>query len=198
MEKKIITIGREYGSGGREIGLKLSERLGWKFYDRELIAAIAEKTLMPESIVESADEKPLKRNIFHEILPIFVNNASDQDKFIFDQQGKFITELAQKGNCIILGRRADFYLKDDPQALHLFFYADPEFRAARIAEAKQVSPEKARELIEENDKRRRISYEYTTNRSWGDMHNYDRVICTSTFGIDAVVDEIAGLLNGPT
>ena len=149
---------------------------------------------MPESFVESADEKPLKRNIFQEILPIFVNNAGDQDKFIFDQQGKFIVELAQKGNCIILGRRADFYLRDDPHAFHLFFYADPEFRAARIAESENVTPEKAKELIADMDKRRRVSYEYTTGRSWGDMHNYDRVICTSTFGIDAVVDEIAGLL----
>lgn len=195
MKKTIITIGREYGSGGREIGLKLAEKLQWKFYDRELIAAIAEKTLMPESFVESADEKPIKRNIFQEILPIFVNNAGDQDKFIFDQQGKFIVELAQKGNCIILGRRADFYLKDDPHAMHLFFYADPEFRAARIAESEKVTPEKAKELIADMDKRRRVSYEYTTGRSWGDMHNYDRVICTSTFGIDAVVDEIAGLLT---
>ena len=195
MKKTIITIGREYGSGGREIGLKLSEKLGWKFYDKELIAAIAEKTMMPESFVASADEKPIKRNIFHEILPIFVNNSSDQDKYIFDEQGKFIVELAQKGNCIVLGRRANFYLKDDPNALHLFFYADLDFRAARIAESENVSIEKAKELIAETDKRRRISYEYTTNRSWTDMHNYDRVICTSTFGIDAVVDEITGLIQ---
>lgn len=194
MKKTIITIGREYGSGGREIGLKLAEKLQWKFYDRELIAAIAEKTLMPESFVASADEKPIKRNIFQEFLPIFVNNAADQDKFIFDQQGKFIVELAQKGNCIILGRRADFYLKDDPNALHLFFYADLDFRAARIAESENVPLEKAADMIADMDKRRRVSYEYTTGRSWGDMHNYDRVICTSTFGIDAVVDEIAGLL----
>ena len=195
MEKNIITIGREYGSGGREIGLKLAEKLGWKFYDRELIAAIAEKTMMPESMVASADEKPLRRNIFQEIFPVFVNNAADQDKYIFDQQGKFIVDLAAKGNCIILGRRADYYLRDNPHAFHLFFYADPEFRAARIAESENCSLSEAKQLIEETDKRRRISYEYTTNRSWGDMHNYDRLICTSSLGIDAVVEEIAGLLK---
>ena len=195
MEKTIITIGREYGSGGREIGLKLAERLGWKFYDKELIAEIAEKTMMPESMVASADEKPLRRNIFQEIFPIFVNNAADQDKYIFDQQGKFIVDLAEKGNCIILGRRADYYLRDNAKAMHLFFYADLDFRAERIAESEKCSVEEAKEKIADTDKRRRTSYEYTTNRSWGDMHNYDRLIDTSTFGIDAAVEEIAQLIE---
>jgi len=191
----IITIGREYGSGGRQIGLKLAERLGWKFYDKELIGAIAEKTMMPETVVASSDEKPLRRNIFQEIFPVFANDASDQDKYIFDQQGKFIVDLARKGNCIILGRRADYYLRDNPNALHLFFYADPEFRAQRISEEENCTPEEAKESMVKMDKRRKISYEYTTNRSWGDMHNYDRMICTSTLGIDAVVDEIACLIR---
>lgn len=196
MEKTIITIGREYGSGGREIAEKLAARLGWKFYDKELIGAIAEKTMMPESIIAKSDEKVVRRNIFQEIFPIFANDAADQDKYIFEQQGKFIVELAQKEKCIIIGRRADFYLKDDPKAMHLFFYADLDFRAARIAEAENCSATEAKVSIANMDKRRRTSYEYTTGRSWGDMHNYDRMICTSTFGIEAVVDEIAGLLEG--
>ena len=195
MEKTIITIGREYGSGGREIGEKLAQRLGWKFYDRELIAEIADKTMMPETIIADTDEKLLRRNIFREIFPIFANDAQDQDKFIFDQQGKFIVELAEKGNCIIIGRRADYYLRDNPAALHLYFYADLDFRARRIAEAEHCSVEEAREKIAVTDKRRKTSYEYTTGRSWGDMHNYDRLICTSTLGIDKAVDEIVCLLQ---
>lgn len=195
MKKTIITIGREYGSGGRELGLKLAERLGWKFYDKELIGELAEKIMMPESIVAGSDEKPLRRNIFQEIFPIFANDASDQDKFIFDQQGKFIKELAEKGNCIFIGRRADYYLKDNPEAMHIFLYADLDFRAERIAESENCTIEEAKELIASTDKRRRTSYEYTTNRSWGDMHNYDRLICTSTFGIDAAVEEIVRLVE---
>ncbi|MBE6017517.1 MAG: cytidylate kinase-like family protein [Lachnospiraceae bacterium] len=196
MKKTIITIGREYGSGGREMGLKLAERLGWKFYDRELIGQLAEKLMMPVSIVAGSDEIGGRRNIFQEIFPIFANDAADQDKYIFDQQGKFIRELAEKGNCIIIGRRADYYLKDNPEALHIFLYADPDFRAARIAESENCSVEEAKERIATTDKRRRTSYEYTTGRSWGDMHNYDRLICTSSFGIDAAVEEIVRLVEG--
>lgn len=195
MKKNIITIGREYGSGGREIGLKLAERLGWKFYDRELIGELAEKIMMPVSIVAGSDEKAVRRNIFQEIFPVFANDAADQDKYIFDQQGKFIRELAEKGNCIFIGRRADYYLKDNPEAFHLFLYADLDFRAARIAKSDNCSLEEAKERIATTDKRRRTSYEYTTGRSWGDMHNYDRLICTSSFGIDAAVDEIVKLVS---
>ena len=195
MKKNIITIGREYGSGGREIGLKLAERFGWEFYDKDLIGKLAEKLMMPVSVIAGSDEKAAKRNIFQEIFPIFANDASEQDKYIFDQQGKFIVELAAKGNCIFLGRRADYYLRDNPDAMHIFLYADLDFRAARIAESENCTIEEAKVKIAETDKRRRTSYEYTTNRSWGDMHNYDRLICTSSFGIDAVVDEIAGLIQ---
>lgn len=195
MKKTIITIGREYGSGGREIGLKLADRLGWKFYDRELIGELAEKIMMPVSIVAGTDETAGRRNIFQEIFPIFANDAADQDKYIFDQQGKFIRELAEKGSCIFIGRRADYYLKDNPEAFHIFLYADLDFRAARIAESDKCSVEEAKERIATTDKRRRTSYEYTTGRSWGDMHNYDRLICTSSFGIDAAVEEIVRLVN---
>lgn len=195
MKKTIITIGREYGSGGREIGLKLADRLGWKFYDRELIGELAEKIMMPVSIVAGTDETAGRRNIFQEIFPIFANDAADQDKYIFDQQGKFIRELAEKGSCIFIGRRADYYLKDNPEAFHIFLYADLDFRAARIAESDNCSVEEAKERIATTDKRRRTSYEYTTGRSWGDMHNYDRLICTSSFGIDAAVEEIVRLVN---
>lgn len=192
MKKNIITIGREYGSGGREIGLRLAERLGWKFYDKELIAAIAEKTMMPENIIANSDEQSIRKNIFQDI---FSTDAYDQERFIFEQQGKFIIELAQKGNCIIIGRRADFYLRDFPNAMHIFCYADQGFRAERIAASENCSVEEAKVLIADMDKRRRLSYEYATNRGWGEMHNFDRMICTSSFGIDAAVEEIISLLE---
>ena len=195
MKKTIITIGREYGSGGREIGEKLARRLGWKFYDKELIGAIAEKTMMPKSVIAQSDERIGKRNIFQEIFPIFANDATDQDKYIFEQQGQFIVELAGKENCVIIGRRADYYLRNEPQALNLFFYADLEFRAERIARSDGCTIEEAKVRIADMDKKRRTSYEYTTNRKWADMHNYDRMICTSTFGVDAVVDEIVELVQ---
>lgn len=194
MKKHIITIGREYGSGGYEVARKLSEALGWKYYDRELIAEIADKAMISESFVESHDEVPVRRNIFREVFPIFANDDSDQEKYIFKRQGEFICELAEKGNCIIVGRRADYYLGDNPEACHIFLYADMDFRIARIAEKFNCTPEEAKEKIVDMDKRRKTSYEYTTGRKWGDMHNYDRMICTSSFGIDQAVEEIKSMI----
>ncbi|MCQ2549069.1 MAG: cytidylate kinase-like family protein [Lachnospiraceae bacterium] len=195
MQKTIITIGREYGSGGYEMAKRLSEALGWKYYDRELIAEIAEKSMISESFVESKDEVGGKRNIFQEVFPIFANHSDDQEKYIFNRQGEFIRELAEKQNCIIIGRRADYYLKDNPAACHLFLYADMDFRIERICKKLNCDEKTAREKIQDMDKKRKTSYEYTTGRSWGDMHNYDRLICTSAFGLDAAVEEVVTLIK---
>ena len=197
MAKNIITIGREYGSGGYEIGQKIAGKMGYTFYDKELISDLADKIMVSPSFVEKNDEnvKEQHLNIFQEIFPIFANNENEDVDYIFREQGKFIVQLAEKGNCVFVGRRADYYLKDNPDALHLFLYADMDFRIRRIADKYNLSDEKAVEKILDMDKRRRTSYEYTTGRKWGDFHNYDRMICTSTFGIDKCVEEIIGLLK---
>lgn len=195
MVKNVITIGREYGSGGYEIGEKLAKALGFKFYDKELIAKIAENSLISESFVKKTDESVIKRNIFREKLPFFADQEREQMEYVFNEQGRFISNLAKEGNCVIVGRRADFYLKDNPEALHLFFYADLKFRVDRIVKSENVSPEVARARIMDMDKRRRMSYEYSTGRAWAERENYDRMICTSTFGIDKCVDEIVTLLK---
>lgn len=195
MKKSIITISREYGSGGYEIGQKLAERLGFQFYDKELIAQLAEKLMVSEAFVEKQEAAAPKRNIFHEIVPFFSNGANDDTDYIFAEQGKFIVRLANHGNCVIAGRRADYYLRDNPDALHLFFYADDAFKIKRIMESEQVSEEEAAKRIADTDRRRKTSYEYTTGRRWADRHNYDRMICTSTLGIDACVEEIAALIE---
>ena len=174
MAKNIITIGREYGSGGYEIGQKIAGKMGYTFYDKELISDLADKIMVSPSFVEKNDE-----------------NVKEQHLNIFQE----IFQLAEKGNCVFVGRRADYYLKDNPNALHLFLYADMDFRIRRIADKYNLSDEKAVEKILDMDKRRRTSYEYTTGRKWGDFHNYDRMICTSTFGIDKCVEEIIGLLK---
>jgi cytidylate kinase len=197
MAKNIITIGREYGSGGYEIGQKIAGKMGYTFYDKELISDLADKIMVSPSFVEKNDEnvKEQHLNIFQEIFPIFASNENEDVDYIFREQGKFIVQLAEKGNCVFVGRRADYYLKDNPDALHLFLYADMDFRIRRIADKYNLSDEKAVEKILDMDKRRRTSYEYTTGRKWGDFHNYDIMICTSTFGIDKCVEEIIGLLK---
>lgn len=157
MAKNIITIGREYGSGGYEIGQKIAEEMGYTFYDKELISDLADKIMVSPSFVEKNDEnvKEQHLNIFQEIFPIFASNENEDVDYIFREQGKFIVQLAEKGNCVFVGRRADYYLKDNPDALHLFLYADMDFRIRRIADKYNLSDEKAVEKILDMDKRRR-------------------------------------------
>lgn len=192
--KNILTVSREYGSGGYDVGRMVAEAMNYKFYDKELIALIAEKTLMPESYVAAQEDVEIrKRNIFHEVFPVLGKNENAD--YIFREQGKFIVQLVEEGNCVIAGRRADFYLKDNPNALHVFFYADMDFKIARICKTENCSEDEAIRKIADTDKRRRTSYEYVTGRKWGDMHNYDRMICTSTLGLEKCVEELVTLLG---
>ena len=194
--KNIVTISREYGSGGYEVGRRVAERMNYKFYDKELIAHIADKFLIPESFVAATEETELKKkNIFHEVFPVFTRTENENADYIFREQGKFIVQLVEEGNCVIAGRRADYYLKDNPNALHLFFYADQDFKVRRICETENLSEDEAVKKIADMDRRRRTSYEYVTGRTWGDMHNYDRLINTSTLGLDKCVEEIITLLG---
>ena len=194
--KNIVTISREYGSGGYEVGRRVAERMNYKFYDKELIAHIADKFLIPESFVAATEETELKKkNIFHEVFPVFTRTENENADYIFREQGKFIVQLVEEGNCVIAGRRADYYLKDNPNALHLFFYADQDFKVRRICETENLTEDEAVKKIADMDRRRRTSYEYVTGRTWGDMHNYDRLICTSTLGLDKCVEEIVTLLG---
>ena len=193
--KNILTVSREYGSGGYEVGRRVAEALNYRFYDKELIAELAEKTMMPESFITAAEDAPIRRNIFHEVFPVLARTANEDADYIFREQGKFIVQLVEGGNCVIAGRRADYYLKDHLNALHVFFYADMDFKIARICETEKCTEEEAVRLIRETDKRRKTSYEYVTGRTWGDMHNYDRLICTSSLGLDKCVDELLTLLG---
>lgn len=193
--KNVITIGREYGSGGQEIAQRLAEELGFEFYNKDLISKVAEKLMVTADFIESTEERPVKRNIFQEFFPIWSNDATDNEKYIFEEQGKFIRQIAEDGNCIIAGRRADYYLKDNPNALHLFFYAEESFKVDRIMKKYGLTAEEAAKKCADMDKKRKSSYEYTTGRKWGDRHNYDRMIDTSTYGIDAVVKELAALIR---
>ena len=166
--KNIVTISREYGSGGYEVGRRVAEAMNYKFYDKELIAHIADKFLIPESFVAATEETELrKKNIFHEVFPVFTRTENENADYIFR----------------------------DPNALHLFFYADQAFKVERICRTENLTEDEAVKKIADMDKRRRTSYEYVTGRKWGDMHNYDRLICTSTLGLDKCVEEIVGLLG---
>ena len=178
--KNVITVSREYGTGGQDIGIRLAEELGFKFYNKELISKLAENLMIPEAMIEQAEGSIQKKNIFHEIFQFWSNPANENERYIFEEQGKFIKKLASEGNCVFAGRRADYYLKDNPNALHLFFYAPLEYRIKHVMETENCSEVDAKKKIEAMDKMRRSSYEYTTGRKWAEYHNYHRMIDTSS------------------
>lgn len=193
--KNIVTISREYGSGGYEIGQRVAKEMGFQFYDKALITEIADKLMVSKDFIETTESTPMRRNIFREVFPVFISEEGVQADYIFSEQGKFIVQLAEKGNCVFAGRRADYYLRKNPAALHLFFYADMDFKIARIRAAENCSEDEAKKKIQDMDRQRKTSYEYTTGRKWAERHNYDRMICTSSLGIDKCVEEIVNLLK---
>ncbi len=195
--KNIVTVSREYGSGGYEIGRMVAEKMHYDFYDKELIAHIADKFMISRSFVASTEDKEisLKRNIFHEVFPVLARSDNEDADYIFREQGRFIVQLVEKGNCVIAGRRADFYLKDNPNALHVFFYADQDFKVERICRMEGCSEEEAAKKIADTDKRRRTSYEYVTGRKWADRHNYSLMLCTSALGLENCAALIVHLLG---
>lgn len=194
MKKVIITIGREFGSGGREIGLKLSEKLNIPFYDKELIAHTAEKINVEHSIIERYDEQHSfpafsSSNIFD----IYQMPMSDR---IYIAQADVIRELAKKESCIIVGRCADYILKDEPELFSVFIHAPMK---DKIERKKALLPEKSDSELESHikkiNKKRSRYYTYYTDRTWGESFTYNLSVDSSILGIDGTVDLIVHAVN---
>lgn len=194
MKKVVITIGREFGSGGREIGIKLSEKLNIPFYDKELILHTAEKTNLEHSIVEKYDEKHSfpafsSSNIFD----IYQMPMSDR---IYIAQSDVIRDLASKESCIIVGRCADFILDECPDVFKVFITAPIK---DKIERKREILPGKSDGEIEAHinkiDKKRAKYYTYYTDRTWGKASTYNLCIDSSVLGIDGTVDLIIDAVN---
>lgn len=189
----IITIGRELGSGGREIGQKLAKKLGWKFIDKEFIKDAVVKSGLPGEFVEHKDqqmtsgEKLLRYismdNIFND------ENLSDDDR-LFIAQSKIIKDAASKGNCVIVGRCADAVLDDCDNCFNIFISADKDFAKKRVAKEFNMTEDKAADYITKTNHLRSNHYNYYTGRTWGDPSRYDMYIKSSKIGIDRAVDAV--------
>ncbi len=200
MEKKIITISREFGSGGRTIGHKVAEKLGIPFYDKELVDQIAmESGFAPQYVEEHGEHSPGKSffsyAFAHQGVPGVMNGMSTAD-FLWNIQCNVILQLAEKGPCVIVGRNADYILKDRKDALHCFIHADMDFRADRIVRLYGESEKSPENRLQEKDKRRRVNYQHYTGRSWGNAQNYDLCLNSSSLGIDECVDIIVAMAKG--
>ncbi len=199
MEKKIITISREFGSGGRTIGREVAEKLGIPFYDKELVDQIAvESGFAPKFVEEHGEHAPGKSMLSYAFasqgVPGVMNGLSTAD-FLWNIQCNVILQLAEKGPCVIVGRNADYILKDRTDCLHVYIHADMDFRADRIVRRYGESEKSPQARLQEKDKRRRVNYQHYTGRTWGQSQNYDLCLCSSTLGVDHCADIIVDVYN---
>ena len=199
MEKKIITISRQFGSGGRTVGHKVAEKLGIPFYDKELVDQIAlESGFAPKYIEEHGEHSPSGSLFSYAFAPQGVpgvmNGLSTAD-FLWNVQCNVILQIADKGPCVIVGRNADYILKDHPEALHVYVFADVPYRAERIVRLYGESEKTPEQRLAEKDKRRRVNYHHYTGRTWGQAQNYDICLDTGVLGLEQCADIVVDIVK---
>ncbi len=186
-KKYVITIGREIGSGGHEIGLLLAQRLGVKFYDRELIDEVSHECGVCCDMLERSDEKAPSL-LDYALLGGWGNENVLSNGNFYVLQSKVIKRLADTGSCVIVGRSADYLLRDYPEAIHFFIHAPKALRAERLCKRYDVCEEKAIDMIDKKDAQRARYYNFYTEKDWGKSHSYHLSIDSSCLGIEATVD----------
>ena len=182
--KTVITIGREYGSGGRLVAKKLSEALDIPFYDKEVIQGVVKKTGFAENFVRDAERRPTNSFIYD----LYFSAQSPQDQVFIAQSG-VIKELAAKGGCVIVGRCADYILREQKDLLRVFIYAPMEERIRRAVEEYGDQEDNMENFVARKDKQRASYYNYFTSVRWGDRKSYDLCI-NSALGLDTAVEII--------
>ncbi len=190
----VITIGREYGSAGRQIGMALAAELGIKCYDKELLALAAKDSGLTEELFHTHDEKPTNSFLYSLVMdtysmgystPSFIDMPLNQR--VFMAQHDSIKKLAESESCIIVGRCADYALKNHPACITVFIKAEMDAKIKRIMRLYGYNENKARDLIVKTDKKRANYYNFYSNKKWGDSRSYDLCIDSSKLGIDGTV-----------
>lgn len=191
MKNRIITISREFGSGGRTIGKETAAKLGVPCYDQELIEKLAEESgFAPAYIQEQGEYAPYNGWLI--ALTGRSNGLTNQDQ-LWVLQRKIILELAEKGPCVIVGRCADFILRGEADCLTVFIHADMEKRAERIVKVYGERPETPEKRLRDKDKRRASYYQFYTDMTWGDARHYDVALDSGRLGIDKCVSTLVSL-----
>lgn len=191
--KRIITVSREFGSGGRSIGKAVAQKLGINYYDKEIIEKIAEKTGLSKDFIAQNGEYARGKNLFsYAFLGRTMEGKSVED-YIWEAQRNIILDLAEKESCVIVGRCADYILADRSDCLNVFIHADEEFKKDRIVRIYGETGEKPEKRLQDKDKKRSVNYKYYTDRQWGLAGNYHLCLDSSEFGIDKCVEVIADL-----
>ena len=193
----VITIGRQYGSGGRLIGRKLADALGFSFYDKELITVAAKRSGINEKIFESVDEHPTNSLLyslamgtynFESAYIPYSNMSIPLSEQVFQMQSSLIAEFADKGPCVFVGRCADYVLRDNPRCINIFIKAEPAERAERLVKYYGVEPAKVKDVMRKADKMRANYYKTRTGRAWASLDTYDLCIDSGKLGVDKTAD----------
>ena len=184
MAQRIITISREFGSGGRFIGEEVAKKLGIAYYDKNVINDIAEKSgLSPEYILENAELSPKKGMLAYALAGRDITGRSVED-MVHEAQRKVILELAEKESCVIIGRNADYILKDRDDVLNVFIHGNMPEKIQRIIRLYNVDAKKAVKMMADTDKRRMTNYNFYTEHKWGKASNYTLCLNSSQLGYD--------------
>ncbi len=196
---KVITIGREFGSGGRELGKRISEHLQIAYYDKEIVTEISKRTELAEEYVQSiVENKPrihFPITIGNSFYPVF-NPVVEYSNNIYVEQNNTLKEMVERSDCVIIGRCADYILKDY-SPFKIFVYADMQFKIQRCmnnaSESENLSEKELRRRILEIDRNRARYYEFITDKRWGDKNNYDLCVNTSRGSISKIAKFIANV-----
>lgn len=199
MNKIIINVGRQLGSGGREIARRLADSFGCKFYDRELLNLAARESGFCEKVFEQNDEnRGFMRSLFHLHVPHisdinFYSNKMSQES-LFKFQSDAIRKAADEGACVFVGRCADYVLRDRKDVVNIFITADMDHRICRVCERRGCDRQTARKIITRGDSARAAYYNYYTGKTWGHGESYDLCINSSLMGIENTVEFIKGFV----
>ncbi len=198
----IITIGRQFGSGGREIGEKVAQYFGIPYYDKELLTRAAKESGFCEEMIKNHDERPTNSFLYNLVMDTYsfgYNASSFMDMPIshkvFLAQFDTIKNIASEGPCVIVGRCADYALHDFKNCIHLFIYGDEESKVRRIMQRYDLSEEKARDMCVKKDKQRQSYYNYYTSKKWGRADSYDFCLSSSVLGEEGTVKLIVQIVE---
>ena len=197
----IITISRQCGSGGHTIGKMLADRLGYDFYDKDIIKAVSVQSGLSEKTVEREGEYSTTSLLYNiAVNGISPYNVSSKDHMLIrdlvnSYQVDFIKKAAEKGNCIIIGRSADYILRDRTDCINIFVHGDLDDRAKRVVDEHEVEEADAVQHVLERDKKRSKYYRHVTDQVWGMAENYDLCLNTSTIGIEQCVEIISSVVR---
>lgn len=203
MDNFVITIGREFGSGGLDVARKLSDKLNVKYYDKELLAMAAKESGLCEEIFENHDEKPTNSFLYSLVMDTYSVSGYTSAPFldmplnhkVFLAQFDAIKKLAEKESCIIVGRCADYALAEHPNCTSVFIHADMDFRINHVMETFNLTKEKAKDMIQKTDKKRASYYNYYSSKKWGDSRSYNLSLDSGQLGLDGCVEMILNYMN---